>query len=385
MPDEWVMRLCALVKRYAPSEQGASFRNEYKDVLDAAHGEGAITKEDADLLLKARSSLEAWVSGKPDQSTDANNQWKELYEAGKDRLPAEILEAFLGRFPKSAAGKLDWGPLALRSSEKNLLKVLVARHLIRTVDLVRIAKASPSEFYRSAALDLLVERKRTCPRPVWDGFSRGESRPANLLQAPEALVLSFAADSKADAVKWFVRFVADSPGVRESILASLLRNPQAAFRLAGYISPVSMSRAKSRKKPTDVPAVIIVAWVEASERALGEGGDSAATASVVLGLLQLSALADPKRFPSDALAALSSITGRIAERTIRLALQSGEADGARSARKLAVVARGDELYRAVQEYLRRLPVGALGESESPERVLRFERYMGRREVILGLL
>ncbi|MEX2156698.1 MAG: hypothetical protein WD773_07640 [Gemmatimonadales bacterium] len=381
---EWVTRLSTLVKRYAPKTNGAAFRNDFGAILDSAFEQGGITREERDLLLRARSYLESWSSAKRPQASEAYAQWMELYQVGKDSLPTQILTTFLGRFPKTRG--VDWTHFIIGASSKELLSVLLTRHLIHTKDLVSVANERPAEFFRSPGLDLLVELNKPCPRDVWNALSKGEGRPSGLLNPAEAIARSFAADRKKDAVSWFLGFLADSGRARKSIFRSVLERPEAALRLAAHISPMQPNpRAKRPKKQADVAVPVLTDWLATCQQALEESGTAATTASVVLGLLELSVVAKTTALPHEVLKALSATMERMAERTILLALRGGEVSGGVGARNDVVVVRGNDLYRAVQEYLRSLPAGSQGDLESPERSLRFERYKGRREVIEGLL
>lgn len=381
---EWVKRLSSLMHKHRPNEKGASFRNDYSAVVSEAIEEDVITKEDGDLLLKARNYLESWVGRKTPEPTEAYRQWLDVYDAGKGRLPSQVLEALLSRFPKSPKGRVDWSPFVLGSNDKRLISLLVTRRLIGAPDLRRIATARPSEFYRSAALDVLIDRKMPCPRPVWEGFSRGEGRPTSLLKPGDALVRSFAVDRKADATKWLLRFLAESLTARVPVLTSLLENADAAFRLSRYLAIEFSALGGVKRRPVqDKTADVLVDWLAVCWSTLEEGGSAAGVASVVLGLLRLAAVADKDGILARTLTAVPASSQSI-EHAILAVLQQAESDSASSVRNLALVVRGDEMYRAVQEYLRRLPVGAAG-MNSPERALRLERYLGRKEVIQGLL
>jgi hypothetical protein len=385
--DEWARRLSAIIRKYKPSKSGASFRNDYLALASDAHRADLITKEDVDLLLRARTYLEGWTSRPPVNSVAAYGQWKSVYDSGRDRLPALVLEALLSRLPKIPRGEIDWAQLVLGDTEKRLLTLVIERRLVSVPELRRLAKARPSEFYRSAALDVLLERGTVCPRPVWEELTKGEPRPADLLGPYEAVVRSFAIDRKADATKWLIGFLADSPAVRSPVLTTLLENRDAAFRLSMHlVVEYSTLGGVTRRKPEAATAAdVLQTWVSVCESSLEDDGTSAPTASVVLGLLRLCAIADPSSLPAKTLAALPTASGTVTERAILVALQRAESETVSSTRGFAFVVRGVELYRAVQEYLRRLPVAAGGGRESPERALRFERHMARKEVIQGLI
>jgi len=389
--DHGAARIAALIRRYKPSTGAATFRNEFRAGILAAVTSNTIGQKEADLLLKARSYLEEWTSDSPPAPPDVWRQWADLYREGKDRLPGSILEALLARFPKSAKEAGEWASLVFGDAEKKLLRLLLTRGLVRKAELIRMAKERPLEFYRSAALDLLLENRTAGPRTVWDSLANGEGRPTGLMTGHEALVTSFDFDGGRDAEQWLLQFVMSAPAeIRKAVLRSLLERAGTSARFANHLIPLHPTRGKSRsnrrsKERPEELSTVLVHWVDICGEALERGDSAAAAASVVLGLIQLGVTANPTMLPSNALARVSAATDRITEQALVLALRSAETAGPDFPRPLALIVRSDELYRAVQEYLRRLPVGVKDDLESPERALRFERYNGRREVVQGLL
>src|SRR5260370_901037 len=117
MPEAWEKRLCNLIKRYKSSSDVASFRNDYQEVVSQASHENKLSKTDVSLLVQARDYLETWVSMTPPEPPVAYQQWQNLYEAGKVRLPDCVLEGLLRRFPQAAAGVVDWEPFLLSCSD----------------------------------------------------------------------------------------------------------------------------------------------------------------------------------------------------------------------------------------------------------------------------
>ena len=381
-----VARIVGLVKKYSPKQSGASFRNDYKDAVSRALATKLINEEAAELLSKGRRYLEAWASETPPSSDEAWREWIELYDAGRDLFPDSLLAAFLGRFPKSAAKDADWGALVFSDADKGLLRLLLTRGFVRAVEFDRMAKSRPAEFYQSAALDLLLERGTPLPRTVWEAFGKGDTRPPNLMTGDEALVRSFRVDTRPAAEQWLVSFLSTFDSVRKVILRNMLRDVAASARLANYLAPTHSTTRKTRAKQKDGGStLVLIDWLGICAEVLEEESASAMGAAMVLSLAELGAIANPTRIAPDALAVLSDVTRRVAQPMVVRALRNAELEGEGEAASFALMVRGNDLYRAVQEYLRRLPSGAKDNLESPERALRFERYAGRRELVQSLL
>lgn len=381
-----VARIVGLVKKYSPKLNSASFRKDYRDGVSRALATKLINEEGSDLLARARSYLETWASETPPSSAEAWRQWIDLYDAGRDVLPDSLLAAFLGRFPKSAAKDADWGALVFSDADKGLLRLLLTRGFIRAVEFNRMAKSRPAEFYRSAALDLLLERGTPPPRTVWEALGKGDTRPPGLMTADEALVRSFRVDIRPAAEQWLVSFLSTSDPVRRVVLRNMLRDMAASARLANHLVPTYSRTRKTRGKQKEGGStLVLIDWLEICAEVLEADGGSAMGAAMVLSLAQLGAIANPTRIAPNALAVLSDVTRRVAQPMIVRALRNAELEGEAGAASFALMVRGNDLYRAVQEYLRRLPSGAKDNLESPERALRFERYAGRRELVQSLL
>src|SRR5690242_7272812 len=96
--QKWEKRVCNLIKNYKPTSNVAAFRNEYGDVVRVAAAEKKIRIEDAELLMRARDFLEEWANSTTPGPPSAFEQWRELYDAGKNTIPGSVWESILKRF-----------------------------------------------------------------------------------------------------------------------------------------------------------------------------------------------------------------------------------------------------------------------------------------------
>ncbi|MBA4157052.1 MAG: hypothetical protein H0X65_06205 [Gemmatimonadetes bacterium] len=383
--DSWDNRLCNLIKKYSSSSSpGATFVNEYRAIVSRASEQGSISSEDANLLLKARSLVELW-SGTPAPDLKAAwEQWLSLYETGKDRLPASVLECFLRRLPRGETKGIDWAAFLLGCSEKWVIEGVL--RLLKPADVNRIAKAKPTEFYRSTLFDVVLERPAyKCPPPLWKEMGRGHARPADLRPAEEVVVRCYTANRK-EGDKHLLATLAQTPDLRKPVLAELLEDHDAASRFCRFLvfdAPAPGSRG--RKGKAHPVKDVLRDWMEVCENALGREDPTRRTAALVFALIRLSPLAARNGKSGRQEAPDTALAARTSERKILQALRSAEQQGASSGGDDALVVHGDELFRAVQEYLRGLPAGSRSGQDSPQRALRYERYMGRKEVVLQLL
>jgi hypothetical protein len=381
-----VERIRTLVTGHKAGHQDASFRNDYNSALQDGTRQELFSQEDADLLKHARTLLESWIGHSPPAGGEALTQWLSLYESGKTRLPTSLLEAFLRRVPKVAPREFDWPRLLLGTRDKKLISTLVTQHRVKASELASIAKSNASQFFDSASLDALIDHGVTVPRAVWTSLSEGTRRPKGLLAADEALARSFASDTKPDACKWLVRFLAERPSLRRGVLRGVLRHSGATNRFVQYLTSAGLSPTGKRKKvDQSLIAAIVGDLLHVCELAIDEKTRVAPVASSALGFLQLAATSASEGFDVEALQAIVDTSSRIGQRAIVQALRDAEGKDPSSRDDQVIVVRSDHLYSAVQIYLRNLSSGPDGDMSSPERALRNERYLGRREILQGLL
>ncbi len=379
-------RLLRLVKRYRAHSRDVAFRNAYEMAVSEAVGRNWVSREEAEKLVRIRKLVELWSSKDPPAPKEALEQWLELRQSGAAQPPAALMEALMARFPREKGVKLDWSPIVVDPAGMPLLKILLSRRILGVPDLARFAKARPVEFYQSPALDVLLERAKPCPWAVWNEFKNGIGRPDGLLEPGAALVRSFSLDRSTNANKWFFEFLVQSPHARKRILTALLQERKSALRLFYYIElELGFQKAKAKKNRRQAFGEVLVDWVGICEAGIGTGRSTETTASILLGMIKLSILGDPTALPDEVGRTVSSNMRRITGTTVLRALTSGEQDDRLVKGGMALVVEGDELYDAVQEYLRHLPVGGSGGDVSPERALRFERHRAQKEIVEGLV
>ena len=162
-----------------------------------------------------------------------------------------------------------------------------------------------------------------------------------------------------------------------------MERPAPAFRFASDLCAVMASPA--RGKPIDSQAAgaqVVADWLAICRDVVSNRTETTRVASAVISLFQLAAYTLPQSKNSSVPNRLQEELEASAKESIVTALRAGEVAGGRG---FAVTVSGDVLFGAVQAYLQTLPVGPQGAFDSPERALRHERYLGRREVAEPLL
>jgi len=381
-------RLCNLIKQYKPSSDQALFSTNYHDVVSKASATGEVDEIEAKLLLQAKLYLEDWVNSSQPDAARAITQWQELYEAGKYRLRDSLFEALLRRFPTVEPGALSWEAFLLNCLDERLVEVLLGRRLIREEELRRLAETRPAQFYQSAALDVAIERAflKTF-LPIWDECVRGKERPAGLMRKEEVLVRCYRLLPVAEGNERMVAYLLDSPRPQEEVFRLLLDDQEAAQRLCRFLlSGGQAAGAPGQAERANRMLDLLVRWVVLCETELQKGTrPRALSASFVLALVRLALLAAVEGAAGSQLTELGEKAARATENALGDMLQKTEQDRLSISAEAVVVLRGGELHRVLQDYLRKLPIGARGREQSPERALRYERYQGSKEVIEQVL
>jgi hypothetical protein len=389
MTPDWEKRLCNLVKKYRPPppEEGdetavATFRNDFRDLAAIAGALPKIGPAGAELLRQAREYLEGWASPAtaPDAAT-ALVQWQQLYEAGKDRLPWPVWEAFMRRLPDGDVDSSQVEALLASSRDPRPINALLGRKLIKEKDLLARVEADPGRYYGSATLDALVLRDTLGEQPkLWEYCVRADPRPRDLLSREAVLA------------KWFGRHTQDRWSARMwkalrqenlnrlAFFGLLLDDGEASLRLCWH----ALFAPAGGKGGGDASEELVQRdWLAACEEELSKTVPSRAmTASLVTGLLRFSSAARP-RGPA---AAVEESAATLTRRTILSLLQTAEAGTPSDLAAIFAVGPHD-LYAIFQEYLRRLPGAGRGggggeASDTPtDRSARLERHRGRKDVI----
>ncbi len=375
--DAWKKQFCNLIRRYTSSSDVAAFRNEYRDLVREA------SPDVAKILLEAREYLESWTSPQPPDPATAYNQWEELYQAAKGKIPGVILEAFLRRFPRSKETNSKWESFLLECSDRRLIQALLNSRLIDRLALGRLAEKRTAQLYQSIALDVLVERSLLRrPRALWDELLRAGPRPAGLLSREEVLLYLYAATPGEQANMRLLSFLANASEDTQRVLELFLDRQQEAMRFCHFLTFGSMAGgARAAHKPGVDLRRIMINWVERCQATIEAGVEPRSIiASLVLGLIHLSQFTGTDEAVSESGGELAEFVGSASERVAANVLQRLEDDRSSTAGGIPLVILGDQLYRLVQEYLHRLPVNPAAEG-SPERAARFQRYLGAKQVL----
>ena len=382
--EDRLRRLLAMVKKYDATTNTATFRNDYRAVVDGAVEAGEVEDAEVSAFVQAREYLEAWGAKRPPELKAAFSQWRDLFEKSRDFLPPLFLEALLSRIPPKPAAKLDIGPLFENAMGGRFLRIMLSRRLLKLAELLQLAKSDPSVFYRSPALDIVVESGKSVPRGVWAQAADGAPRPPDLMDPALALVTSFRADKKRDAGKWLLKYLAESASIAPSILRALLRDPEAATRLAIHLGIESIKWGAPKRRLDSGIQGLTGMWIGVATKQLSEGGAESRTSGTVLSVMRLSAILDPRGYAARAISEAPSSLETTFEGQVADGLRLAESGDLASAKSMALLVQVDEVYRAVQQYLRSTP-GASASSASPDRFLRHERYLGRKDIVQELL
>lgn len=375
--ESWERQLSNHIRQYRASK-GPEYRNKYGAIISDAVQAKRITAEESTLLKQVVPVLEAWIGDSPPEPSEALAQWEQIYRAEGARLPDSVLEALLRRFPKAEQGTLNWDAYLLDGAVRWVVDALLDRHLIRSEDFVRLAKAEPDHLYRSAALDVLLERGTALPRPLWDVLAKAAPRPAGMMPLDEVLLHAHANDRSEDADKRMLAILEAHPEHRASFLSGLLSNQDAALR---FVRMLLSGPSSAKKRDAETKSQLLGAWVLLCNDALAAGGATAPTAALIIGQARLAAQAEPKGIQRATLEQATAAAGDGVRLAALRALQRAEHGTAGADSEFVFVLRAEDLYSVLQEYLRTLPVGTSTGQESPERALRYERHVGSKMVL----
>ncbi len=372
----------SLIKAYRGAPDPA-FSSEYAKIVREGERTGDLTRADIEALEQARSLLESWYTQPVTASEDAIQQWQSLCEGIGDRIPDLLLETVLSRLPASIAKSLDRRRLILESGGRNVLRLLIKHKLMKTSDLTRVAKEAPDAFYRSPGLDVLLENRIAAPRAVWSAVANGAARAHGLLPGPEVIAASYSADSAADASRWFVSFLAAQPNLSRAVLVQLQRDQAGFERFVRDLSVPGLGlKGKKRKQADTDTTAVLPTLLDVCVQAI-EGGKRAADDSRwAVGMLAISASSPTASLQPELLTLIEQTSAKLARSHVIGLLRSS--DKKAEPPKIPVVAASNVLYASIQEYLQRLPSGD-ADSDGAERATRFQRYMGRKEVVEEVL
>jgi hypothetical protein len=268
----------------------------------------------------------------------------------------------------------DLGQLA--SLRPDLIGRMLKQGLLRSSDVIKLAKADPSGLYKSPLLDAMLTRGLQVPRKVW---GNSEERPDRLMPRRECLLRAYELDRGADAGSWLAQEI--MTGAVDGLLPALFRRHDLAFRfthdLVGAESPM---RGASAKRDVANRIDVLTNLI----RLTGGTGPASSVpdvAPMVLGLIRHAAAAVPDGAAANALRPMAGHVGVTTEELIRQSLIGSELSAGLAGPNVLVTVGSHELGRAARAFIEGLPVGAEGEFDSAERAQRYHRYQGRRDVI----
>ena len=375
-------RIRSLIKSYRGGRD-STFDTEYKQILTEGARAGDLSAAEVEALEEMRGYLERWYAEPTTTGNDAIGEWQTLRDRIKSRVPSALVETLLSHLPASISKSLDRRRLVLELADRNVLGLLIKHKLLKTSDLTRVAKDDPEAFYRSPGLDVLLENRVTAPRAIWSRLAEWEDRSPGLVSGAEALAESYLADNSADASNWFLSFLAEHPNLRSAVLMQLLRDQPAFERFVRALSNPDFARKGKKRKQTESHIeTLLPSFVGLCARVIEEGKQSAPSARWALGLLTIAALSPAASVSPETMEVLEQASATITGPYVIDLLRSS--DGKTWTKKLAVVVMSDVLHESIQSYLQHLPSGG-ADSSTLERAARFQRYMGRKEVIQEVL
>ncbi len=351
-------------------------------ILSELFAAESISPDALRVLTNVRNMVELWTGATPPSPLEAARQWMELYERERNAVPSEVFDALLSKFPKNPKEKIDFGPLVLSLDTTTLVDILLTKGIVSAAALKAIAKAQPEKIYLSPALDSLIGKRSAAPRKVWNEFARGVSRPSSLMTADDALVRSFGADTSGDASKWMVRFLVDNHQIRETILSTILRSPSLASRLAREIT-LELS-ASAQKRPNNRLLSLANEWMTICAAIVATDDRNPFAASLVLGMFLLQSKAEPRSMSDETIDRLGDVPVQVFDRALSLEKQPRAEWKDASNYEVVFTATDDDLRRLLHSQIEKLltPEDA---NDGSGGILNLDRYLGRKEVIDGLL
>jgi hypothetical protein len=378
--SDWEAQLISLIKRHSSKNPLPALRNAFSDAVRDAISRGKLDEDDARFLNQVRSRLELWRSVAPPTLKEAWSEWLALRATASSRIPASILDVLMTRLPVGKGDRLQLDLTELAPLGPDLIARLLKQRLLRSADIVKLAKRDPAGVYESPVLDAMLARGFAVPRKVWD---QAKSRPMELQPRRGTLIRAYELDHAADAASWLARQALTVSEESDAILLAILRNPGLAFRFVhDLVGPRSPLKGGAAKRDMTARAQVLQALVQLLQPSSDESDRAnAMTRSVALGLVRIAAQGMPEgaaakavQFAKDELAAGFTAL-------IQYELAHSESSVADGVRRPLLTVSPDELSHAVNQFIGGLPVGGGAEFESVERGQRYHRFQGRREVI----
>lgn len=372
-------RLAKVIRRYKPGKDVAHFRNAYAAILSDAVRRGEIDNNLSELLGRFRQFIERLESDpKPDFSS-AVTEWLGFYSSGLGE-PSDVVKAALSRFPK-VSPKFDWSETVIARGDQRLLEILFDHRILKSPDLVAVAKKDPQRFYESAALDLAVSRSVKIPQSVWTFLSTNPERLQRSQRGYDLFVKSFERDSSPAAVRILVKTLGGAAPTRGKILEAITRNQNSSFRLVRQLITAS-ERECSKKKRADLTANEILSdWTRIIGERILNLHDPVAIMTLNT-LLVVSSFA-PRIFDQSTTMRVAETARQVAVNIVQERLDVAENTDALLKTDSVIACTFGDLFSAIQSYLNNLGNSAGDQSET--RGERWIRHSVKREIVEGLV
>jgi hypothetical protein len=371
----WVARITSLIRKYDPKTEDASFRNAYKDAVSVAQQRGQIADTRFEALMLLRDRIERWAAAISDG--DALNDWLRYYGQWGRELPESILEASATRLPKRGRTVDAWRALVAGNYPKGVFEILLRSKVLKPNDATTVAAADPAEFYKSNALDAIVENGY-CPPAILPLLERHEARESGQLEWSVIVASYICAHRSPKLTQPLLRSLEPGTDETRDVLRLVIKDRDAAIRLARVLAPDlrGQNRQPAREQDGDIIADVLEICCESIKRST----PVACTASLMLMELRHAfAIVEAAKPARTVPRSVSSASAHVVEWVLR----NREA-GRPPAACVHVTASAAELYGGVQAYIRSLS-GTHSAQPEVGRAEQLARYRGRREVIEHVL
>lgn len=360
---------------------GADFQSNYRQLLAEFAKNEEVTPDQLQILERIGAAFNRWYSAPAPVDPSPLTEWISVYRESKGRIDASVLRAVLSSLPRNAPS-VDPMTLTVECPDAASLAMLIEAKLLKTVDLSRVAKGQPERFYDSFGLDVLLSKGSPPPRTVWTQFAKGKDRDPPKLPPSEALVDAYILDSAADSSSWLVGFLNQNSDRTIAVLLQVLRDPAATSKLVRFLGAPSIGAKGKRKKELAAGGALALELMDVCESSVVEGKRTAPFASWAISQLLLDAYGPHSPFSESTGKRIAQTAQRVLHARLLSALRSAD-DGAADD-EAPFVAMSQGLHMIIQEYLETLPTGS-SDSGAGDRVARFQRHIGRKEVALEVL
>lgn len=392
-PREFPRRLKQILATYRklkPESDPSSFKAQTRAEISAMVRDGSLSAADSERLLSMRDMVVKWRASSAFSLVDAFEEWVERHRSAPDDWERKALRDLVGCLPKGALPQTAWWPI-VAGQDSALREAVLGGGLVRSADLVKIAKTDPDGFVRSPGMEALLEMGSAIPRILWEKAALEAARPNEASFVEEAVSASYGLDEGNDSSTWLIRFLDSRPILRFGVVRQLMRDPATLLKLvrgcAGHAVGVDGRRPKPEAERVDaILGDIVTACTGAVERKR----PAAESAERVLYLIRQLVASDIGNYGPELRSSVDSSTApiiedRLAEFLRRAHLSTDPMRDPELSRHV-LSARPHEIARACDLFMGGLVDGTRGDSADRETALaRFRAVRNLVEDILPLV